>query len=141
MLALRRTNTDPRTMPSMTFRLPIATLAVLFASLPGVAARTDETVAFFESGAIPEIKLVLDDAAQQALRDKPREYAKASVLVDGTSTFKTVGVKLPVIVRLEGTNADIARKKLADGGLAIIAAQDLTDAAVKAVKLARGGRA
>ncbi len=67
---------------------------------------------------------------------------RCDVIADGImAAVKTVGVKLPVIVRLEGTNADIARKKLADGGLAIIAAQDLTDAAVKAVKLARGGRA
>ena len=54
---------------------------------------------------------------------------------------KNVGVNVPVIVRLEGTNADVARKKLADSGLAIIAAKDLTDAAVKAVTLARGGQA
>jgi succinyl-CoA synthetase beta subunit len=66
---------------------------------------------------------------------------RCDVIADGImAAVKTVGVKLPVIVRLEGTNADIARKKLADGGLAIIAAKDLTDAAVKAVTLARGGR-
>jgi succinyl-CoA synthetase beta subunit len=49
---------------------------------------------------------------------------------------KNVGVKVPVVVRLEGTNADIARKLLADSGLSIIAAADLTDAATKAVKAA-----
>ncbi len=66
---------------------------------------------------------------------------RCDVIADGImAAVKTVGVKLPVIVRLEGTNADIARKKLAEGGLAIIAARDLTDAAVKAVTLARGGR-
>jgi len=53
---------------------------------------------------------------------------------------KNVGVKVPVVVRLEGTNADIARKLLADGGLAIIAAADLTDAATKAVKAAGKAR-
>jgi succinyl-CoA synthetase beta subunit len=46
-----------------------------------------------------------------------------------------------VIVRLEGTNADEARKILAASKLAITAAKDLTDAATKAVKLAgRGAR-
>jgi succinyl-CoA synthetase beta subunit len=46
---------------------------------------------------------------------------------------KNVGVKVPVVVRLEGTNADKAREMLAKSGLAITAASDLTDAAVKAV--------
>jgi succinyl-CoA synthetase beta subunit len=41
-----------------------------------------------------------------------------------------------VIVRLEGTNAEIARESLAKSGLAITAATDLTDAATKAVRLA-----
>ena len=46
-----------------------------------------------------------------------------------------------MIVRLEGTNADKARKILAASGLAITAAKDLTDAATKAVRLARRGKA
>jgi len=54
------------------------------------------------------------------------------------SAVKDVGVNLPVIVRLEGTNADAARTLLADSKLAIIAAADLTDAARKAVAAARG---
>jgi succinyl-CoA synthetase beta subunit len=45
-----------------------------------------------------------------------------------------------VIVRLEGTNADIARDLLKKSGLAITAAADLTDAATKAVKLAGKAR-
>ncbi len=46
---------------------------------------------------------------------------------------KEVGVKVPVIVRLEGTNVDRGRELLAGSGLDIIAAEDLTDAAKKAV--------
>ncbi len=46
---------------------------------------------------------------------------------------KEVGVKVPVVVRLEGTNVDRGRELLADSGLDIIAAKDLTDAARKAV--------
>jgi succinyl-CoA synthetase beta subunit len=42
-----------------------------------------------------------------------------------------------VIVRLEGTNAKQARATLAQSGLAIVAATDLTDAAKKAVAAAR----
>ncbi len=49
---------------------------------------------------------------------------------------KKVGVKVPVIVRLEGTNADRGRELLANSGLAIIAANDLNDAARQAVAAA-----
>ena len=45
-------------------------------------------------------------------------------------------MNLPVVVRLEGTNAPAARELLAASRLAITAATDLTDAATKAVKLA-----
>lgn len=48
-----------------------------------------------------------------------------------------VGVSVPVVVRIEGTNAEQGRKILKDSGLAIIAASDLTDAAKKVVAAAR----
>jgi len=46
---------------------------------------------------------------------------------------KEVGVEVPVVVRLEGTNVKKGRELLANSGLDIIAAEDLTDAARKAV--------
>lgn len=49
------------------------------------------------------------------------------------SAVKEVGVSVPVVVRLEGTNVEKGRALLADSGLDIIAADDLTDAAKKAV--------
>tara|TARA_R110002049_G_scaffold73329_21_gene189666 strand:+ start:525 stop:1685 length:1161 start_codon:yes stop_codon:yes gene_type:complete len=49
------------------------------------------------------------------------------------SAVKEVGVEVPVIARLEGTNVEKGRQLLADSGLDIIAADDLTDAAKKAV--------
>ena len=49
-----------------------------------------------------------------------------------------VGVTLPVVVRLEGNNAELGRKLMADSGLNIIAAASLTDAAQKAVAAAGG---
>ena len=52
---------------------------------------------------------------------------------------KKAGVNLPVVVRLEGTNADKARTLLAASGLAITVAKDVSDAATKAVRLARQG--
>lgn len=47
---------------------------------------------------------------------------------------KVMNLQIPVVVRLEGTNVDAARKILKDSGMAIQTAQDLDDAAAKAVK-------
>jgi succinyl-CoA synthetase beta subunit len=47
--------------------------------------------------------------------------------------YDKIGIKVPLVVRLEGTNVELARKMLADSGKKIIAATDLTDAAKKAV--------
>src|SRR6185312_2538159 len=47
--------------------------------------------------------------------------------------YEKVGFNVPLVVRLEGTNVDIARKMLAESGRDIIAAPDLTDAAKKVV--------
>jgi succinyl-CoA synthetase beta subunit len=52
---------------------------------------------------------------------------------------KNVGVQLPVVVRLEGTNAAQAREQLMHSGLDITAATDLTDAARTVVALAAQG--
>jgi len=64
---------------------------------------------------------------------------RCDIIAEGiVAAVKTVGVSVPVIVRLEGTNAELARKQLAASGLAITPASDLTDAATKAVRLAAG---
>ena len=47
--------------------------------------------------------------------------------------YDKVGFTVPLVVRLEGTNVDIARTKLAESGKAITTATDLTDAAKKVV--------
>jgi succinyl-CoA synthetase beta subunit len=52
------------------------------------------------------------------------------------SAVKEVGVSVPVVVRLEGTNVDKGRELLANSGLDIISAEDLTDAAKKVVAAA-----
>ncbi|WP_066097828.1 ADP-forming succinate--CoA ligase subunit beta [Xanthomonas massiliensis] len=52
------------------------------------------------------------------------------------AAVKEVGVKVPVIVRLEGTNVDAGKKLLADSGLAIIPADDIDDGAKKSVAAA-----
>jgi hypothetical protein len=53
-----------------------------------------ETVAFFESGAIPVLRLELSPAARQRLRDEPREYARCTLVEDGTTVVARAGVKL-----------------------------------------------
>jgi succinyl-CoA synthetase beta subunit len=64
---------------------------------------------------------------------------RCDIIAEGiVAAVKSVGVSVPVVVRLEGTNADVARAQLAASGLAITAASDLTDAATKAVRLAAG---
>jgi len=66
---------------------------------------------------------------------------RCDVIAEGiVQAVREVGDSVPVIVRLEGTNADQARKVLAASKLAITAAKDLSDAATKAVRLAKRGR-
>jgi succinyl-CoA synthetase beta subunit len=65
---------------------------------------------------------------------------RCDLIAEGViNAVKHVGVKVPVIVRLEGTNAPQARAMLAKSGLTITPAGDLTDAARKAVSLAKKG--
>jgi succinyl-CoA synthetase beta subunit len=63
---------------------------------------------------------------------------RCDVIAEGImAAVKNVGVKVPVVVRLEGTNAKQAREMLAHSGLAVTAAESLTDAARKVVAAAR----
>ena len=55
----------------------------------------------------------------------------ATALIEAS---KQVGITIPLVVRLEGTEVIEGKKMLAESGLAIIAADDLTDAAQKIVK-------
>ena len=66
---------------------------------------------------------------------------RCDLIADGIiNAVQKVGVRVPVVVRLEGTNAEEARAMLARSGLAITAASDLTDAARKVVAAAARGR-
>ncbi|MGC1457807.1 MAG: ADP-forming succinate--CoA ligase subunit beta [Steroidobacteraceae bacterium] len=65
---------------------------------------------------------------------------RCDLIAEGViNAVKHVGVKVPVVVRLEGTNAPQAREMLARSGLKITPAGNLTDAARKAVALAKKG--
>ena len=62
---------------------------------------------------------------------------RCDLIAEGIITaVKDVGVSVPVVVRLEGTNVDKGRELLAGSGLDIIAADNLTDAAKKVVAAA-----
>ena len=63
---------------------------------------------------------------------------RCDVIADGIiQAVKEVGLSIPVVVRLQGTNVEAGRKMLADSGMRIIAADDLTEAAQQAVAAAR----
>ncbi|WP_026970286.1 ADP-forming succinate--CoA ligase subunit beta [Aliagarivorans marinus] len=85
-------------------------------------------------------KIILsDDAVQAVLVNIFGGIVRCDLIAEGIiGAVEEVGVTVPVVVRLEGNNADIGAKVLADSGLNIIAATSLTDAAVQVVKAAEG---
>ena len=56
------------------------------------------------------------------------------------AAVKKLGLRLPVVVRMEGTNVELGKKMLAESGLSLITAEDMADGAQKAVELAQGAR-
>lgn len=64
---------------------------------------------------------------------------RCDLIAEGViGAVEEVGVKVPVVVRLEGNNAELGREVLASSGLNIIAADSLSDAAEKVVVEASG---
>lgn len=63
---------------------------------------------------------------------------RCDLIAEGViAAVKEVGVKVPVIVRLEGTNVEKGREMLDQSGLAVTSATDLNDGAIKAVAAAK----
>ena len=59
---------------------------------------------------------------------------RCDIIAEGIiNAVKEVGIQIPVVVRLEGTNVELGRKMLQESGLSIISAAGLTDAAQQAV--------
>jgi len=85
-------------------------------------------------------KIILSDSNVKAvLVNIFGGIVRCDMIAEGIiGAVKEVGVKVPVVVRLEGNNADLGAKVLADSGLNIIAATSLTDAAQQVVKAAEG---
>src|SRR5210317_1404965 len=64
---------------------------------------------------------------------------KCDVIATGViEAAKQVGVKVPLVVRLEGTNVELGKKLLAESGLNIVSADGMADAAEKIVKAVKG---
>ena len=87
---------------------------------------------------VEAFKIILSDSNVKAvLINIFGGIVRCDLIADGViGAVEEVGVKIPVVVRLEGNNAELGTKKLAESGLAIIAATSLTDAAQQAVKAA-----
>jgi succinyl-CoA synthetase beta subunit len=101
-----------------------------FLDVGGGATAARVTAAFELILSNPNVKAILVNIFGGIVR--------CDLIADGViNAVQKVGVKVPVIVRLEGTNAELARAQLQRSGLAIIAATDLTDAARKAVAAVR----
>lgn len=85
-------------------------------------------------------KIILSDAHVKAvLVNIFGGIVRCDMIAEGIiGAVKQVGVSVPVVVRLEGTNAELGRQRLAASGLDIIAAESLTDAAQKVVAAAEG---
>ncbi len=85
-------------------------------------------------------KLILSDPKVKAiLVNIFGGIVRCDLIAEGViKAVKEVGVTVPVVVRLEGTNVEQGRAMLRDSGLAITPAQGLTDAAQKAVAAAEG---
>ncbi|HXU52185.1 MAG TPA: ADP-forming succinate--CoA ligase subunit beta [Casimicrobiaceae bacterium] len=64
---------------------------------------------------------------------------KCDTIAEGViAASKAVGLKVPLVVRMKGTNEELGRKILADSGLPIISANDMAQAAEKVVAAAKG---
>jgi succinyl-CoA synthetase beta subunit len=97
-----------------------------FLDVGGGASREKVTAAF---------KIILQDPNVKAiLVNIFGGIMKCDVIAEGVvAASKEVGLKVPSVVRLEGTNVELGKKILAESGLNIVAASDLDDAAKKVV--------
>ncbi len=88
-------------------------------------------------------KLILsDDKVRAILVNIFGGIVRCDLIAEGViNAVREVGITIPVVVRLEGTNVEQGKAMLNDSDLAIITAEDLDDAAAKAVAAAKGAAA
>ena len=98
-----------------------------FLDVGGGATKEKVTAAFKIITADPAVKGILVNIFGGIMR--------CDIIAEGViAAVKEVGLKVPLVVRLEGTNVELGKKIISDSGLNVIPADDLDDAASKIVK-------
>jgi succinyl-CoA synthetase beta subunit len=101
-----------------------------FLDVGGGASKEKVTAAFKIITADPAVKGILVNIFGGIMR--------CDIIAEGViAAVKEVGLQVPLVVRLEGTNVELGKQILGGSGLNIIAANDLSDAAEKIVKAVR----
>jgi succinyl-CoA synthetase beta subunit len=102
-----------------------------FLDVGGGADKTKVTAAFKIITADPNVKGILINIFGGIM--------KCDIIAEGVvAAVKEVGLKVPLVVRLEGTNVDAGKKIIRESGLNVLPADDLDDAAQKIVKAVKG---
>ena len=102
-----------------------------FLDVGGGATKEKVTEAFKIITSDPQVKGILVNIFGGIMR--------CDIIAEGViAAVKEVGLQVPLVVRLEGTNVELGKKILNECGLAVIAADDLADAAEKIVKAVKG---
>ncbi len=105
-----------------------------FLDVGGGASKDKVTAAFKIITADPNVKGILINIFGGIMR--------CDVIAEGViAAVKDVGLEVPLVVRLEGTNVDLGKKIIRDSGLNVIPADDLDDAAQKIVTAVKKGQA
>jgi succinyl-CoA synthetase beta subunit len=98
-----------------------------FLDVGGGASKEKVTAAFKIITADPNVKGILVNIFGGIM--------KCDVIAEGVlAAVKEVGLQVPLVVRLEGTNVELGKKIISESGLNVISADDLDDAAQKIVK-------
>jgi succinyl-CoA synthetase beta subunit len=101
-----------------------------FLDVGGGATKEKVTAAFKIITADPKVKGILINIFGGIMR--------CDIIAEGViAAVKEVGLKVPLVVRLEGTNVELGKEIVAKSGLNVISADDLDDAAQKIVKAVR----
>ncbi|MDO5530299.1 MAG: ADP-forming succinate--CoA ligase subunit beta [Paracoccus sp. (in: a-proteobacteria)] len=102
-----------------------------FLDVGGGATKEKVTEAFKIITSDPNVKGILVNIFGGIMR--------CDIIAEGIlAAVKEVGLEVPLVVRLEGTNVDKGKQIIAESGLNVIAADDLSDAAEKIVKAVKG---
>ncbi|WP_127105227.1 ADP-forming succinate--CoA ligase subunit beta [Pararhodobacter zhoushanensis] len=102
-----------------------------FLDVGGGATKEKVTEAFKIITSDPNVKGILVNIFGGIMR--------CDIIAEGTiAAVKEVGLQVPLVVRLEGTNVELGKKIINESGLNVIAADDLSDAAQKIVKAVKG---